>query len=193
MWAAAFAMAGAVTPAAAQSIWYRCPSEGGGTTLSDRPCGQGRAAITSYGPVQEPVRPTAPTINMPLRRAPEHQQYMSAHCAQLNDAVRTAPSRGLRGQTLQDLVDTYRRDCAEEESNAAQQLYRSRQDAKEAARARQSAEQAARDQQQLQREQCDEMQRILHAKRQRQDSMTDGQKADLQRFQDSYTQRCRAG
>lgn len=181
-----------LTPVQAQSVWYRCPMEGGGTTLSDRPCGQGRTSITSYGPVQEPVRPPAPPA-APLRRAPDHLSYLTPHCAQLNDAVRTAPNRGLRGQALQDLYDTYRRECSDDEQAALQQLYRQRQQTKDSERARRNAEQAARNEVQLQREQCDEMQRILHARRQRMDTLTEGQKADLQRFQDNYTQRCRAG
>lgn len=178
--------------AQAQSTLYKCPT-GNGYTWSDRPCAeQGRASIQAYGPV-EPRMPllggtsTSPT----LKRAPEHQAYLGARCADLNDALRTAPSRGIKGQTLQDLQDTYRRECAEDEQAAYQQLHRARNEQRELRKAREMADQAQRDAQRIEREQCDEMARILHVRRQKLDQLNDGQRADLQRFQDSYAQRCR--
>ena len=46
---------------------------------------------------------------------------------------------------------------------------------------------------QVSAEQCYEMLRILHGKRQRTASMSDGEKADLQRFEDNYKNRCPRG
>lgn len=178
--------------AQAQSTLYKCPS-GNGFSWSDRPCNaQGRAAIQSYGPVeQRPSSSSYSSYTPPLKRAPEHQAYLSPRCADLNDAVRTAPSRGVKGQALIDLQDTYRRDCADDEQAAYQQLYRARNEQRESRKAQQMAEQAARDEQRMHREQCEEMGRILLGRRQKIDQLNEGQKADLQRFQDSYAQRCR--
>ncbi len=178
--------------AQAQSTLYKCPS-GHGFAWSDRPChAQGNASVQAYGPVeQRPSSSSYTSYTPPLKRAPEHQAYLSPRCADLNDALRTAPSRGVRGQALIDLQDTYRRDCAEDEQAAYQQLYRARNEQRESRKAQQMAEQAVRDEQRTHREQCDEMARILHGRRQKLDQLNDGQKADLQRFQDSYTQRCK--
>jgi hypothetical protein len=198
LWLGCLALLAGVGTAQAQSTYYRCPGPQGGSTLSDRPCNaQGRATISAYGPV--PERRSTPSYGgygnytPQLQRAPEYQAYLSAHCAQLNDALRTAPNRGVRGPALNDLYDTYRRECAEDESAAYQHLYRERMAQREQRQAQAQATQAQREQQRNQREQCDEMQRILHARRQQLASLHEGQKADLQRFQDSYAQRCTGG
>lgn len=189
------ALAAVVNAAQAQSTLYRCPGPQGDSIWTDRPChAQGRAALTAYGPVPESARRSAPgSYAPPLRRAPEHQAYLSPQCAQLNDALRTGPSRGLKSPAMNDLHDTYRRDCAEDEQAAHQRLSRDRMAQREARKAEQMAAQAMRDEARSHREQCDEMQRILQGKRQRLDRMHEGEKADLQRFQSNYTQRCRAG
>lgn len=62
----------------------------------------------------------------------------------------------------------------------------------DARKAKQEEKQAATEQRQrteLAQQQCDESKRILYNKKRRTD-LTDGEKADLQRFEEAYRSRC---
>jgi hypothetical protein len=122
---------------------------------------------------------------------PEHVAYMSPQCAQLHDAIRTGPSRGLLYAAMWELRDEYRRKCTEDEQQALQRLYKERLARREARIAQQTAQQAERSRAELERSQCDEMLRILHGRRQRVATMSEGEKGDLQRFEQTYAERCR--
>ncbi|HEY1393686.1 MAG TPA: hypothetical protein VFV25_09940 [Methylibium sp.] len=187
--AAALLLAGMVLAAAnahAQGV-YRC-SNG---AFSDRPCGGPQTSLTVIGPVQTHVDP-APSYIPPVGKAPEHLQYLSPACASLNDAMRTAPARGLRGQALGDLQAEYRAKCDEEDQAARARVFQDKLAQRNERRSQQVAQQAEHSRQLATREQCSEMLRILHGKRQQQGTMTSGEKADFQHFEDNYTARCKA-
>jgi len=136
----------------------------------------------SYQPQQSTYIPKAPD-------APEHLKHLSPRCSSMNDAIRTGPTRGLTNETLSNLQKEYRRECAEEESEALRKLATERSDAR---KAKQEEKQAATEQRQrteLAQQQCDESKRILYNKKRRTD-LTDGEKADLQRFEEAYRSRC---
>lgn len=182
-------MAVAVPSASAQTP-YRC-SSGGSTYLSDRPCGtDGTGKLGGYCP--EAPRYAAPvTSYMPsVGKAPDHLAYLSPACASLNDAIRTGPARGLKSQALAELHAEYRTKCSEDEAEAHQKLSRERADQRSARRAEQASQQAEQTRASREREQCQELLRILHGKRQRLGEMSPGEKSDFERSDANYHARC---
>jgi septin family protein len=135
--------------------------------------------------------PAVSSYIAPVGKAPEHLAYMSAECASLNDAIRTGPARGLKSSTMSDLYTEYRRKCQEEESAAYQRLAQQRSEDRQERQTHEKALQAQVSQAQRSREQCDELLRILAAKRRQAEGMNAGEKADLQRFEASYNARCK--
>lgn len=184
--------------AAASAQVYRC-SNGGSTYLSDRPCAAAtptpspgsRATLGAIGPLpQHPVVTYEARSSLP--KAPDHLAYLSPACASLNDAIRTGPSRGLRYGAMADLHNEYRAKCADEEAEAYQKLSRDRNDQRVARRQEVTMQQAEQQRSVREREQCSELLRILHGKRQRVAAMNDGERADLERSEAAYRARCDA-
>jgi len=136
----------------------------------------------SYQTPQPTYLPKAPD-------APEHLKYLGPRCSAMNDAIRTGPSRGLTYETLGNLQKEYRRECAEEESEALRKLATERSDVHKAKLEEKQAATEQRQRTELAQQQCDESKRILYNKKRRTD-LTDGEKADLQRFEDAYKSRC---
>jgi len=185
-------MACAAQAASAQGM-YRC-SSGGSTYYSDRPCGTGAATgkLGSVGPDARRELPPTSTYIPPVGKAPTHLSYLSPECASLNDAIRTAPARGLKYNVISDLHQEYQEKCGEEDQMARRRVWQDKRDQREERLSQQAAEQRERTQQATSREQCNELLRILHGKRQQMASMTAGEKDDLQRFEASYNARCKA-
>lgn len=178
---------------AGESAWgqslYRCQN-GSSTYLSDRPCpGNQNTRITVYGP----ARTAEPRTNyvQPLDKAPDHLRYLSADCAELNDAIRTAPARGVGRATQSELRDEYRRKCSEDEEAARKRLGEEQLKERDQRRADISSRQDQQARSAAAREQCNELLRILSEKRKRLDAMTPGERADHQRFETSYSERCK--
>lgn len=175
----------ACAPAQAQAR-YTCRWPNGTVTISDRPCTGTSPGMVYYGPVEQR---SAPSYVPKSGEAPEHLRYMSARCASMSDALRTASVRGLKSEAIAELQRNYQKECSDNEREAMVQYnaeragqYRAKQDEKQA-----SAVRAQLSQQQQQ--QCDESKRILYTKRKRTD-LTEGEKAELQRFEDNYHARC---
>lgn len=188
---AALLLAACCAGAWAQRTVNRCVV-GGQVVLSDKPCNAGGATqLTAIGPQAQPRTQSMPPSYQPgLPRAPEHLRYLSPECAQLNDAIRTAPSRGIGYATIGELRAEYGRKCSEDESQAQMQRYqdesRQRQD-RQAARRAEQAEVAAV---QRQREQCAQLQEVLQSRRRREATLNDADRAALARSQASYDARC---
>lgn len=187
------ATCGALAVLAAPAAWgqtmYRC-NEGGSIRWSDRPCpADGRTNISSYGPARETQRPSASQAR--VSKAPEHLPYLGPVCAQLSDAIRTAPARGVGYATQSELRDEYRRKCSEEERDAMDRVSRERRDQRQQERDSKQARQQEQAQAAAEREQCAEMNRILGERRKRLDGMSPGERADLQRFETNYLARCK--
>ena len=154
---------------------YHCSGDGVAWT-SSRPCpGTNRNEMRGLSSGNSgPQTSNVDTSYTPsLAKAPDYLPYMSVECAQLNDALRTGPTRGLKSGPMAELRVDYQKRCSDNEASARDQLREA-----EKMRATTSSEQ------------CYEMLRILHGKRQRAASMNDGEKADLQRFEDNYKVRC---
>lgn len=147
------------------------------------------------GPVSPSARygaspsPWQGTQQATVVRAPEVQRYLSPACAQLSDAIRTGPARGLRWDTIAQLREEYRGKCREDEDQARQDLRQAQVQQREA----QQAEQQARQRQVQDRSRCQELQRILVGKRRRIEGMGEGERHDLERSEAAYAERCGSG
>jgi hypothetical protein len=188
---------------------YTCADSGGNTYQSSQPC-VGREVVQRYtctnngrtyassqpcpssGPVFYGSVATTPSDEprvSKLEQAPDTIKHLSPRCASLNDAIRTAPARGLKDDVISDLKREYREKCSDEESAAESKMSRERREAKQQRAEAEKAEQRNRERTAIQQQQCGESKRILFTKRARTD-LTDGEKADLQRFEDNYRSRC---
>ena len=178
-------------PAAFGQAMYRC-NGGAGAYISDRPCGGSKplTELKAFGPVPERSA-YSPTYTPSLAKAPDILPYLSLECAQMNDAVRTGPTRGLKSAAMSELVTNYRLRCAEDEQQAYQKMNQARNDERNQRKLAQSAQSAEQARAKLSVEQCSEMLRILSGKRQRSASMTPGEQHDLELFEANYKARCK--
>jgi hypothetical protein len=175
-------------------VRYQCRSASGSVYLSDRPCATSNTNTNTntsnapiyYGPTERPqYTPPIPGIG----EAPEYITYMSPRCSALHDAMRTASARGLDYRTQSEMRRNYQRECSEDESEARAKWARERGEKKQLARSEEESARRAQERTKQQQEQCGEAKRILVTKRQRTD-LTEGEKADLQRFEANYKARC---
>ncbi|HEU4922585.1 MAG TPA: DUF4124 domain-containing protein [Burkholderiales bacterium] len=165
---------------ASAQLRYSCRSADGSTTFSDRPCtGQLFFATPSESSRSQPSIGTAPS----------HLQYMSPRCASLNDALRTAPARGLKSETISTMRRDYQAECGENENEARQQMSRDSSAQRQQRSAEQKAQTVARNDAKLREQQCEESKRILITKRNR-PNLTEGERDELKRFEDNYRARC---
>ena len=191
-WALGWLLMLAAPAAFSQSI-YRCHN-GAGNYISDRPCQSAGAPaeLKSIGPV--PERPSYNRDYTPsMQKAPDILPYLGAECAQMNDAVRTGPTRGLKSAAMSELVTNCRLRCAEDEQLAYQKMRQARNDERDQRKVAQAAESAEVARAKLSVEQCNEMLRILTSRRQRVASMSPGEQHDLELFEANYRARCKSG
>lgn len=187
----AVAMMVVAAPAASGQSIFRC-SSGSTTSLSDRPCeAVAKSTLRAIGPA--PQYPSHDQTYAPsMGQAPEILPYLSPQCAELNDAVRTGPARGLKGQAMSELTVNYRKRCSEDEQVAQQKLGQAKSDERAQRHQAQAAQKAEQMRAKLSVEQCYEMLRILAAKRQRVAAMTPGEQRDMELFEVNYKARCKA-
>ena len=179
--------------AAGASGMYRCYN-GSSMFVSDKPCrvNKREEKFTAMGPAANPMPMRGQSYNLPsVDKAPEHLRYLSTDCAQLNDAIRTAPARGLRSDVIYQLRSEYQIKCSDDESDAYRALGKERDQQRQERRAEQQAQQTQKELSLRERDRCNEMLRILHGKRSQFDSMTEGQKNDFVNFQSNYSMRCK--
>lgn len=180
------------SPASAQSL-YRCKS-GNSTYVSDRPCTTGAASsFGTIGPQGGNGTYQQPSSTY-VQRAPktaEHVGYLSSACADIAEAIRTGPSRGVRGDVISGLHEEYRQKCADDDAAARQRLAEDKRNERDAKRSVQTAAQQQQQQTRIASEQCNELLRILAAKRRQTATMNDGERADLQRSETNYAERCK--
>jgi hypothetical protein len=186
--ALAMALAFLCTGAQAQTR-YTCRYNGG-YYQSTQPCpgtSSGGSDLVYHGPVtpQPRYEPQTPRVT----EAPSTLSYLSPRCASLSDAIRTAPSRGLKYDTIRQLQQEYSRECSEDESEARSRLSQERRDQKQQQKEAMALTKAEQERASIRAQQCGESKRILVTKRARTD-LTDGEKADLKRFEENYLARC---
>lgn len=187
-------LASAAGAAWAQGPVYQC-NNNGQTWLSRTPCPAGPASggttLKQYGAVPErPVYPTSRRSGDP-RPADAHTQYLSADCARISEAIRTGPARGVPYSVVGELRQEYRHKCQDDDREARTQAYQDEKRAREERKALRDAERSAKADVVRQSAQCDEMLRALANKRRRVDTLTPGERDDLDRFQARYDERCK--
>jgi len=193
--ALAIAALAAAPSASAQSL-YRCKS-GNSTYVSDRPCTTGASSsLGTIGPQGGNnnnngwQQPSSTSLQRPPKTA-EHVGYLSAACADIAEAIRTGPARGVRGDVISGLHEEYRQKCADEDAAARQRLAEDRRNERDTKRSLQTAAQQQQQQTRIASEQCNELLRILAARRRQAATMSDGERADLQRSETNYAERCK--
>ncbi|MBI2733233.1 MAG: hypothetical protein HYX44_08015 [Aquabacterium sp.] len=127
----------------------------------------------------------------PVTKAADILPYLPARCAELNEAMRTAPARGVRADVQSQLRDEYRQKCGDEDEEARRRLSADRRASREAAAEARQAEQMQKQLNEQEQSRCHELQRILMSKRQRLPDMSEGEKGDLQRSEQAFKERCR--
>ncbi|MBK9238203.1 MAG: hypothetical protein IPO19_20375 [Rhodoferax sp.] len=115
-----------------------------------------------------------------LEQAPDTIKHLSPRCASLNDAIRTAPARGLKDDVISDLKREYREKCSDEESEAKSKMSRERREAKQQRAEAEKAEQRTGQLRPFSSSNAAN-QNAFVPKRARTD-LTGGEKADLQRL-----------
>jgi hypothetical protein len=162
---------------------YSC-TVSGRTYQSTQPCPNnfGNYSPTSTQPRSERQMPE-------IGHAPAHLTFLSPRCASLNDAIRTAPARGLKYDAIGQMQREYREQCAENESEAKVLMQQDIKFKKEKLVEAKKAESMNKERSLIQQQECGESKRFLYGKRSRTD-LTDGEKADLRRFEENYLSRC---
>lgn len=173
---------------------YSCTTSNGTRYQSRNPCPKGSKPppFTYHGPKTARPHygsPAAPSVP----RAGEELAYMGSRCASMQEAVRTAPARGIDALTIRELRRNFELECQDERRRAQQQLSREKRDSRQLADERLKTEkqhevEVVQAGQKL-LEQCAEMRRSLQQRKQR-PSLSEGETRDLALFQDRYQQRC---
>lgn len=176
------------------SAWgqvYNCTTSSGLRYQSRTPCpvGSKPPGITYHGPKPAP-RVRAPAS---VPRAGEELGYMGAKCASMQEAIRTAPARGIDSQTMRDLRRNFDTECQEERQDALRQLSTDKREKRKQIDTEKREEQKhkanAQEADRKLMEQCSEMRRALHQRRQR-SANGEGDVRDLQLFEERYQARC---
>ena len=114
--------------AASAQMSYHCRDSNGNNYVLSRPCPSDmRTTAVVGGPARSSGYSSSSSSSYrPSSRSsgdePEHHQYMSGRCRSLHQAMRTASSRGLKYDAIEDLRKEYRRECREEEEAAYSKL-----------------------------------------------------------------------
>ena len=95
------------------------------------------AVAVSAGPVEPRAEPRsyapAPSRrSSAMREVPEYESYMSGRCRTLQNSIRGASANGSSYDVIAGMQREYRRDCSDEESDAASRYYRERREARDA-------------------------------------------------------------
>lgn len=169
---------------------YTCTINGR-TVNSNSPC-PSTTAPTYYGPPPAERASNYNSYTPPppkIGEAPPQVKYMSARCSSLNDAVRTAPARGLKYDTIEKMRKSYEEECRDEEQEAREKISNDKYAKVKQRKEEEVENKKAQERTALEKQQCGESKRILNTKRARTD-LTDGEKADLARFEENYKSRC---
>ena len=178
----------AATACACAASWaqaYRC-NVNGQTYYSDRPCNL-ETKLQMYGPLRSP-----PETRSPPRppKADEHLLYLSSGCSAINEAIRTAPTRGVRPDGVQALREEYRQKCAMEDEDARRRVQQDKSAQRQTYIAQRDA--AANEQRSSQdkQERCGAMRDVIALKRQRESQLNAKEVESLRALESTYDTTC---
>jgi len=175
-----------------QAQTYRC-SAGGATYLSDRPCAVApKTQLGGYGPVAPaPYLPYSPQV-ADAPKAQEHVKYLGSACASISEAIRTGPTRGVRGDVIRGLQEEYNQKCSIEDQDARRQAQQDR--AQELQVKLADRDSAAHDRQQAKArvDHCAGMRDVIALKRKREPELNPTEVQALRELERAYNERCLA-
>lgn len=168
---------------------------------------------TAYRPHSAPVEPSggfeAADASPPYRSsdAPRHvayrynreldfdeaagfSQFLSPDCARLEEASRTAWSRGLSRETQQSLQIEFRRKCSDELREAQNRYWQLQRQRQEMGQVREQRQQRADERSAQEVQNCREMADVIALKERRVAQMTPNDLQNLERFRQNYLKRC---
>ncbi|MGH8797804.1 MAG: hypothetical protein ACREXI_12165 [Caldimonas sp.] len=171
---------------------YRCTA-GGSSYFSDRPCTtSANARLGMYGPARSAVpmpngaqAPAAP-------KAQEHVKYLTSDCASISEAIRTGPSRGVRGDVIRELHDEYNQKCNLEDQDARKQLQQEKSQQQALKLAQRDGAANERQQAQARLEWCAGLRDVIALKRKRESTLNATEVGSLRDLEQTYNHRCLA-
>jgi hypothetical protein len=145
----------------------------------------------------QPERTKLPEVRPAPTSFPYQQQellpYMAPRCSQLFEMQMGGKVRRVSPSSGGDVREEFRLNCSDAVSSAQKALYQVKLKAYLAREDVATEQRVAANQSKASREQCDELLRILAAKRKRLPTMTDGERGDHQRAESNHQARCTAG
>lgn len=154
--------------------------------FSDRPCNLD-TKIQMYGPLR-PAPSVRPLPGPP--KAEEHLQYLSSNCAAISEAIRTSPSRGVRGDALQGLRDEYRQKCSMEDEDARKKVQQDRSTDRQTYVAQRDAAASEQRQSRERQDRCNAMRDVVYLKRKRESQLNEKEVESLRSLEATYNSAC---
>lgn len=183
---AGLALAAAIFSGHAAAATYRCDVNGT-AYITDRPCATAPSGPGNLGAVGPARQPAAYQPRLPgVPPAPEHHRFLSQRCAELNDAIRTAPARGVGYATVNDLRREYEQKCSEDEQFARQQWRDAKSKEREVVVAERSQAERARQDADALRQRCVALRDALRSRR----ADTDSERATKRVAEEAYNANC---
>lgn len=184
------AVAACLAATLAQAQAHRC-SNGAAVYYSDRPCsGPPPTRLNAYGgsraTAQPPYAPQLPRAG----KVQDHVKYLSPACADISEAIRTAPARGVRGDVVSQLHEEYRDKCSIEDQDARRQQHQDDQQAQRQKLAQRDNAANERQQAQQRADQCNGMREVIALKRSRESRLNETEVAALRSLESTFNARC---
>ena len=169
---------------------YRC-SSGGSTYLSDRPCPVlPKTQLGGYGPLTSGtyVPYSAPLPDAP--RAQDYVKYLGAACASISEAIRTGPTRGVRGDVIRGLQEEYSQKCSVEDQDARRHAQQDKAQDLQGKLAERDNGVRERQQVKARLDYCNGMKDVIGLKRKRESSLNPTEVEALRNLEKAYNIRC---
>lgn len=178
-----------VYPAHGQT--YQCKRNNGSTYQTNKPCPE--PGLVYYGPTDNGTPSRSDTSNVRIQLAEPELQYLSPECSRLYEGIRTAAARGVKYDAVQSTRKEFFEKCSEELAEARQKhsLAKGEKKVAEQESKKSSQRQAALSKEDEARKfrQCAEMRGAL-SNRKAKANPTDGEKKDIDVFEQRYRERC---
>jgi hypothetical protein len=145
-----------------------------------------------YGPARTaPVNPYASQLP-PAPKAQDHVQYLPSGCASIQEAIRTAPARGVRSDVVNGLREEYNQKCAVEDRDARNQANQEKAQQQQVKLAERDASARERQQAKLKADRCSSMREVIALKRKRESTLNPVEVTALRDLERSYNEQCLA-
>lgn len=157
---------------------FKCKHADGTVYFSDRSCTSGEQL-----PGKVNAARTAPARS-------DANQYLSVRCQRLRAARQRLDNLDETAER-EAIQQEYQAHCAAEEQEASERVYRQAQDERERNQQAQRDAAQARERRAVEQAQCVELGSIIRGKREQLGAMTSGERADFERSQAAFAQRCK--